>query len=193
MVDSVIEGYNGTVFAYGQTGTGKTHSMDGGTTPELQGIIPNSFDHVFNSISAQSEDRDFLIRASFLEIYNEEIRDLLARNVKSRTLDLKEVDGVVYVKDLTNFTVRSAEEIRKVLEVGKRNRSVGATDMNQDSSRSHSVFTITVESALKVITQHPPHGVTPVTPSPRHPVAHPHPLTPSRAKAAKVRRSGSAN
>ena len=107
VVDSCIEGYNGTVFAYGQTGTGKTHSMEGGTTPELQGIIPNSFDHIFTAIAAQSDERDFLIRASFLEIYNEEIRDLLARDSKGSKLELKEnAEGVVYVKDLTNFTVR---------------------------------------------------------------------------------------
>lgn len=65
MVDSVIDGYNGTIFAYGQTGTGKTHTMDGGPTPDAQGIIPNSFDHIFNAIAA-SDDREFLVRVSFL-------------------------------------------------------------------------------------------------------------------------------
>jgi kinesin family member 3B len=89
------------------------------------------------------------VRASFLEIYNEEIRDLLSKNPKNR-LELKEnADGVVYVKDLTSFVVKSVAEIQKVLDVGKKNRSVGATQMNQDSSRSHSVFTVTIESTGK--------------------------------------------
>jgi len=122
--------------------------MDGGEGPGQAGVIPNSFDHIFNAITA-SEDREFLIRASFLEIYNEEIRDLLSKNPKNK-LDLKEnADGLVYVKDLSNFVVNSVGDIRTVLEVGKKNRSVGATKMNQGSSRSHSVFTVTIESTVK--------------------------------------------
>ena len=145
IVDSVMEGYNGTVFAYGQTGTGKTFSMKGiDEPPELRGIIPNSFQHVFDAIDA-SEDADFLVRASFLEIYNEEIRDLLGKNSQSR-LEVKEsVDTGVYVKDLTSFVVKGVAEINNVLAVGDKNRTVGATLMNQDSSRSHSIFSITVE------------------------------------------------
>ncbi|KAL3141697.1 Envelope glycoprotein gp160 [Trebouxia sp. C0010 RCD-2024] len=126
IVDSVLEGYNGTVFAYGQTGTGKTHTMDGGA-------------------AQVSEQQQFLVRASFLEIYNEEVRDLLSKNPKNK-LELKErKDQGVYVKGLNSFVVKSVAEITSVLEVGKKNRSVGATLMNQDSSRSHSIFTITVE------------------------------------------------
>ena len=74
IVNSVLEGYNGTIFAYGQTGTGKTHTMDGGPTPELQGIIPNSFDHVFETVNGSSDAKQWMVRASFLEIYNEEVR-----------------------------------------------------------------------------------------------------------------------
>eukprot|EP00793_Prasinoderma_coloniale_P000109 PRCOL_00005617-RA len=131
IVDSVMEGYNGTVFG-----------MD--NPPELRGIIPNSFQHVFDAIDA-SEDSDFLVRASFLEIYNEEIRDLLGKNSQAR-LEVKEsVDAGVYVKDLTSFVVKGLAEISNVLRVGDKNRTVGATLMNQDSSRSHSIFTITIE------------------------------------------------
>jgi len=148
VVESVIEGFNGTIFAYGQTGTGKTHTMDGGSTAESQGIIPNSFDQVFNFIAA-TDHREFLVRGSFLEIYNEEIRDLLSRNPKNK-LELKEdQDGGVFVKDLSNYVVKSVSDIKQVLEVGKRNRSVGATKMNLGSSRSHSVFTITIESTMR--------------------------------------------
>ena len=87
------------------------------------------------------------MRASFLEIYNENVRDLLGKD-QSKTCDLKETpERGVYVKDLTTFVVKSVSEIRKVLEVGKKNRSVGATLMNADSSRSHSIFTVTVETS----------------------------------------------
>ncbi|KAA6421900.1 MAG: kinesin KIF3B [Trebouxia sp. A1-2] len=147
IVDSVLEGYNGTVFAYGQTGTGKTHTMDGGAGDSERGIIPKTFNQIFEAIQASqvSEQQQFLVRASFLEIYNEEVRDLLSKNPKNK-LELKErKEQGVYVKGLNSFVVKSVAEITSVLEVGKKNRSVGATMMNQDSSRSHSIFTITVE------------------------------------------------
>ncbi|KAF6260559.1 P-loop containing nucleoside triphosphate hydrolase protein [Scenedesmus sp. NREL 46B-D3] len=146
IVNSTLEGYNGTIFAYGQTGTGKTHTMEGyAADPSQQGIIPQSFEHIFSAIEG-SLNIQYLVRASFLEIYNEEIRDLLSKSPKDK-LELKESkDSGVYVKGLNAFVVKSVPEIRNVLEVGKKNRSVGATLMNQDSSRSHSVFTITIET-----------------------------------------------
>ncbi len=144
IVDSVLEGYNGTIFCYGQTGTGKTFTMEGAKGDD-KGIIPNAFDHVFRAIETSSEDKKFLVRASFLEIYNEEIRDLLAKNPQTK-LELKEnVDTGVYVKNLTSFVVKGVSEIVNVLTVGKKNRTVGTTLMNRDSSRSHSIFTIVVE------------------------------------------------
>lgn len=116
IVESVLDGYNGTIFAYGQTGTGKTHTMEGAPTPELQGIIPNSFSHVFEAIQG-SANRQYLVRASFLEIYNEEIRDLLSKNPKDK-LELKETkESGVYVKGLNAFVVKSVPEIKNVLEV----------------------------------------------------------------------------
>ena len=85
----VLEGYNGTVFAYGQTGCGKSFTMQGIPNPATQrGIIPRAFEHIFESIDA-SENMKYLVHASYLEIYNEEIRDLLGTDVKKR-LDLKE-------------------------------------------------------------------------------------------------------
>ena len=150
IVESVCEGYNGTIFAYGQTGSGKTHTMEGyPDPPELRGIIPNSFKHIFEKIGVDDapDDKQFLVRASYLEIYNEEIRDLLAKNPKNR-LDLKEnMDSGVYVKDLTSFVVKSVSEIDHVMQAGKKNRSVGSTLMNQTSSRSHSIFTIVFETS----------------------------------------------
>mmetsp|Transcript_30217 Transcript_30217/g.77012 ORF Transcript_30217/g.77012 Transcript_30217/m.77012 type:complete len:779 (-) Transcript_30217:292-2628(-) len=145
IVNSVMEGYNGTIFAYGQTGTGKTHTMDGGASPELQGIIPRTFQHVFETVEGSS-DAQWMVRASFLEIYNEEVRDLLSKDPKNK-LEVKEhKDSGVYVKGLNAFVVKGVPELNNVLEVGKKNRSVGATLMNQDSSRSHCIFCITIET-----------------------------------------------
>eukprot|EP00735_Rhodelphis_limneticus_P011034 TRINITY_DN4082_c0_g1::TRINITY_DN4082_c0_g1_i1::g.11857::m.11857 TRINITY_DN4082_c0_g1::TRINITY_DN4082_c0_g1_i1::g.11857 ORF type:complete len:795 (+),score=255.95,sp/P46871/KRP95_STRPU/50.96/0.0,Kinesin/PF00225.18/3.6e-119,Kinesin/PF00225.18/3.8e+03,Kinesin/PF00225.18/3.3e+03,PIF1/PF05970.9/0.082,PIF1/PF05970.9/6.8e+03 TRINITY_DN4082_c0_g1_i1:33-2387(+) len=145
IVNSVMEGYNGTIFAYGQTGTGKTHTMEGKNTPEDRGIIPNSFYHVFDAIQSLS-DRKFMVRVSFLEIYNEHVRDLLAKEPKN-SLEIKEnPDTGVFVKDLTTFCVNCVEEIELVMNSGKKNRATGATLMNQDSSRSHSIFSMTIES-----------------------------------------------
>lgn len=145
IIQSTLEGYNGTIFAYGQTGTGKTHTMEGKDEPEdLRGIIPNTFQRIFKEIE-QGSGSDYMVRASFLEIYNEEIRDLLSKNPSNR-LELKEnIETGVYVKDLTQFVVKGESEMKNVLMVGKKNRTVGATLMNQDSSRSHSIFTVTIE------------------------------------------------
>ncbi|CAK4703584.1 unnamed protein product [Aphanomyces euteiches] len=113
IVEAVMDGYNGTIFAYGQV--------------------------------AITKKKQILVRASYLEIYNEEIRDLLSKDPRAG-LDLKEnVDSGVYVKNLTAQVVKDAAEIDAVMQQGKKNRSVGATMMNQTSSRSHSIFTIVVE------------------------------------------------
>lgn len=147
LVDSVVEGYNGTVFAYGQTGCGKSFSMMGIPEPASQlGVIPRVFQHVFDR-AASTTSAKFLIHASYLEIYNEEVRDLLGKDVKQK-LDLKEhpTKGV-YVQGLSKHRVSSIANLEKVLELGSKNRSVGATLMNVDSSRSHSIFTIEVESS----------------------------------------------
>jgi hypothetical protein len=85
LVESVIEGYNGTIFAYGQTGCGKTHTMMGLPEDEIEkGIIPNCFQHIYGFISNCTDGAKFLVRCSYLEIYNEEIRDLLIERKNSR-------------------------------------------------------------------------------------------------------------
>ncbi|CAD7932320.1 unnamed protein product [Amoebophrya sp. A120] len=146
IVDSTLDGYNGTVFAYGQTGTGKTFTMVGVLEQEeLLGMIPRAFEHIFRHIQTTGENSQFLVRASYLEIYNEEIRDLLSKNPKTK-LELKDnPDTGVYVKDLSAFVVKGVEEMHQVMAAGTRNRSVGQTKMNETSSRSHSIFTITIE------------------------------------------------
>lgn len=145
LVENVLSGFNGTIFAYGQTGTGKTFTMQGvKNDPDLRGVIPNSFEHIFQHIS-RSENQQYLIRASYLEIYQEEIRDLLSKD-QTKRLELKErPDTGVYVKDLSSFVTKGVKEIEHVMNVGNQNRSVGATCMNEHSSRSHAIFIITIE------------------------------------------------
>ncbi|XP_069939114.1 kinesin-like protein KIF3B isoform X4 [Cherax quadricarinatus] len=145
LIESVLCGFNGTIFAYGQTGTGKTYTMEGiRDDPEHRGVIPNSFEHIFNHI-ARSVNQQYLIRASYLEIYQEEIRDLLGKDQKKR-LELKErPDTGVYVRDLQQFVCKSVNEIQHVMTVGNQNRAVGSTNMNLHSSRSHAIFIITIE------------------------------------------------
>lgn len=148
LIDSVLAGFNGTIFAYGQTGTGKTYTMQGAwLDPEKRGVIPNAFDHIFTHISRSQSDKQYLVRASYLEIYLEEIRDLLDPNHGSaRALELRESpDSGVYVRDLTSCVCKSIKEIEEVMNVGNQARAVGATDMNEHSSRSHALFLITVE------------------------------------------------
>jgi len=146
IVESVLEGFNGTIFAYGQTGTGKTFTMEGKPDPpEQRGIIPRAFQQIFQIIELTSKNRQFLVRCSFLELYNEEIRDLLSKNVKNK-LDIREnKDQGVFVKDLTAFMVHDMNDLLVKLQVGRENRVTGETKMNRDSSRSHSLFTVTVE------------------------------------------------
>ncbi|XP_068181352.1 kinesin-like protein KIF3A [Antennarius striatus] len=150
IIDSVLEGYNGTIFAYGQTGTGKTFTMEGvRAVPELRGIIPNSFAHVFGHIAKAEGDTRFLVRVSYLEIYNEEVRDLLGKDQMQR-LEVKESPHVgVYVTDLSVYDVNNADDMDRIMTMGHKNRSVGATNMNEHSSRSHAIFTITIECSEK--------------------------------------------
>ncbi|XP_049330821.1 kinesin-like protein KIF3A isoform X1 [Astyanax mexicanus] len=152
IVDSVLEGYNGTIFAYGQTGTGKTFTMEGvRAVPELRGIIPNSFAHIFGHIAKAEGDTRFLVRVSYLEIYNEEVRDLLGKDQMQR-LEVKERPDVgVYIKDLSGYVVNNADDMDRIMTLGHKNRSVGATNMNEHSSRSHAIFTITIECSEKGI------------------------------------------
>ncbi|XP_055562400.1 kinesin-like protein KIF17 isoform X1 [Falco cherrug] len=145
LVEGVTEGYNGTIFAYGQTGSGKSFTMQGVVDPSTQkGIIPRAFEHIFESVQC-AENTKFLVRVSYLEIYNEDIRDLLGADTKQK-LELKEhPEKGVYVKGLSLHTVHSVVQCEQIMETGWRNRAVGYTLMNKDSSRSHSIFTVNME------------------------------------------------
>nr|XP_014087169.1 kinesin-like protein KIF3A [Bactrocera oleae] len=148
IVEKVLEGYNGTIFAYGQTGTGKTYTMSGNPdSPQTKGIIPNAFAHIFGHIAKARENQKFLVRVSYMEIYNEEVRDLLGKDV-SKSLEVKERPDIgVFVKDLSGYVVHNADDLENIMRLGNKNRVVGATKMNQESSRSHAIFSITVESS----------------------------------------------
>lgn len=145
LVSSVLDGFNGTIFAYGQTGTGKTYTMEGlKNDHDRRGVIPRSFEHIFNHIG-RSENMQYLVRASYLEIYQEEIRDLLQPD-QSLRFELKEKpDTGVFVKDLSTSVCKSAAEIQQLMNTGNLNRTIGATNMNEHSSRSHAIFLITIE------------------------------------------------
>ncbi|XP_078338905.1 kinesin-like protein KIF15 isoform X1 [Crassostrea virginica] len=152
IIESCVKGYNGTIFAYGQTGSGKTYSMIGPSDDvenfqhDLRGVTPRSFEYLFNLISEQQEQgSEFLLKCSFLEIYNEQIYDLMEPS--TMTLHLREnMKKGVFVDRLTEISVSSALEAYEVLTAGWINRRVASTSMNRESSRSHAVFTIQIES-----------------------------------------------
>lgn len=145
LIDSVLQGFNGTIFAYGQTGTGKTYTMQGlPMDPEKRGVVPNSFHQIFTQIS-RSQNKQYLVRVSYLEIYQDEVRDLLCKD-NNKKLCLKENSELgVYVKDLSSVVTKNIKEIEHVMNLGNQSRSVGFTKMNEHSSRSHAIFIITVE------------------------------------------------
>lgn len=162
ILDEALLGYNCTVFAYGQTGTGKTYTMEGDLTPSAlgtfspeAGIIPRSLHRLFHML----EDSEFTIRVSFLEIYNEELRDLNSSEMLSQATEsassssnaasLKIFDdasrkGGVVVQGLEETYIKDAAAGIKILTRGSQRRQQASTNCNDQSSRSHSIFTITV-------------------------------------------------
>ncbi|GJQ10929.1 hypothetical protein GpartN1_g2720.t1 [Galdieria partita] len=141
VVDSVVDGYNGTIFAYGQTSSGKTHTMLG--TSEDRGIIPLSIYQVFERLD-KIDEREFLLRVSYIEIYNENIRDLLAPNNENLKVH-EDFNGRVFV-DAKEEVVDSPETVLEIMKKGENNRTIGSTNMNERSSRSHTIFTVFIES-----------------------------------------------
>ncbi|KAH8371602.1 hypothetical protein KR093_008194 [Drosophila rubida] len=145
IVTDVLAGYNGTIFAYGQTSSGKTHTMEGVIGDSVkQGIIPRIVNDIFNHIYAMEENLEFHIKVSYYEIYMDKIRDLL--DVSKVNLSVHEdKNRVPYVKGATERFVSSPEDVFEVIEEGKSNRHIAVTNMNEHSSRSHSVFLINVK------------------------------------------------
>ncbi|KAK2905510.1 hypothetical protein Q8A67_007309 [Cirrhinus molitorella] len=145
IVKDVLGGYNGTIFAYGQTSSGKTHTMEGNLhNPQQMGIIPRIAEDIFNHIFSMDENLEFHIKVSYFEIYMEKIRDLL--DVTKTNLSVHEdKNRVPYVKGCTERFVSSPEEVMDVIDEGKSNRHVAVTNMNEHSSRSHSIFLINIK------------------------------------------------
>ncbi|XP_046903173.1 kinesin heavy chain [Hypomesus transpacificus] len=145
IVKDVLGGYNGTIFAYGQTSSGKTHTMEGKLhDPQLMGIIPRIARDIFDHIYSMDENLEFHIKVSYFEIYLDKIRDLL--DVSKTNLAVHEdKNRVPYVKGCTERFVSSPEEVMDVIDDGKSNRHVAVTNMNEHSSRSHSIFLISIK------------------------------------------------
>eukprot|EP00171_Calliarthron_tuberculosum_P009725 IDg9725t1 len=142
VVLSTVEGVNGVIFAYGQTAAGKTHTMLGSETDP--GITRRAISDLFASIAA-SQDRGFLLRASYIEIYNEVIKDLLGGGGENLKIHEDVVNKRVYV-NAKEEVVTSVNDVMDMLTAGEETRAVGVTNMNERSSRSHTIFTLRVES-----------------------------------------------
>ena len=144
LLDNAFQGYNNCIFAYGQTGSGKTYSMMG--YGEEAGVIPKICRSMFERIDGLKSDANLTctIEASYLEIYNERVRDLLNPANKGNLRVREHPSTGPYVEDLAKLAVRSFPEIENLMDEGNKARTVAATNMNETSSRSHAVFTLTL-------------------------------------------------
>ncbi|XP_065802484.1 kinesin-like protein KIF27 isoform X2 [Muntiacus reevesi] len=148
LVLSLIEGYNATVFAYGQTGSGKTYTIGGGHVASVvegqKGIIPRAIQEIFQNIS-EKPSIDFNIKVSYIEVYKEDLRDLLELETSVKDLHIREDEkGNTVIVGAKECQVESADEVMSLLEMGNAARHTGTTQMNEHSSRSHAIFTISL-------------------------------------------------
>jgi len=151
-VECIFEGFNGTIFAYGQTSSGKTFTMQGVLGDEnYEGIIPRINKHVFEKITSKKDNQvEFSVIVSMIEIYMEKIKvkfpiikDLLKPNNNNLNIREDKVKGI-YIEDLSEEKVSSIDEVFELMKIGNDNRSIGKTNMNEHSSRSHSIFMMQV-------------------------------------------------
>ena len=149
IIDSVLNGYNGTVLAYGQTGSGKTYTMQGEIGNEkTKGIIPRMIKHVFDYIHEQNSSSEFMLKVSMIEIYQEKIRDLLDISRVNLPIRQDSIKGI-YVDGCSERYVGCPRDVLNALELGANNRVQAATNMNEHSSRSHSIFILTINQTNK--------------------------------------------
>ncbi|KAL3690863.1 hypothetical protein R1sor_004514 [Riccia sorocarpa] len=151
VVLDVLEGYNGTIMAYGQTGAGKTYTLSdklacGGTS--VEGIIPRSAAEIF-ARAEQDNENEYHVSMSYIQIYMEQIQDLL--RPESSNMQIREGENGVYVSGVEEVAVKSAEDVMKLLLLGDRNRAFSFTKLNAHSSRSHAIVILTVERKAKCI------------------------------------------
>ncbi|KAI4142814.1 MAG: hypothetical protein L6R39_004803 [Caloplaca ligustica] len=144
LLDNAFQGYNNCIFAYGQTGSGKSYSMMG--YGEEAGVIPRICEEMFDRITELQKDKNltYTVEVSYLEIYNERVRDLLNPSTKGNLKVREHPSTGPYVEDLAKLVVRSFPEIQHLMDEGNKARTVAATSMNDTSSRSHAVFTLIV-------------------------------------------------
>ncbi|KAF9402255.1 Kinesin-like protein kif15 [Mortierella sp. AD011] len=158
IVEQCVKGYNGTIFAYGQTGSGKTYTMQGPSTMtnianhSERGIIPRCLEYLFELIAREEQmvsSVKYLCKASYIEIYNEMIYDLLDNSTTARATR-EDIKRGVYVDGVTEESIHNPEDAYKLFEQGAANRHTSATAMNRESSRSHTVLTLTIQSMALV-------------------------------------------
>ncbi|KAI4189543.1 MAG: hypothetical protein L6R41_001397 [Letrouitia leprolyta] len=144
LLDNAFQGYNNCIFAYGQTGSGKSYSMMG--YGKESGVIPRICEDMFERITELQQDKSlsYTVEVSYLEIYNERVRDLLNPSTKGNLKVREHPATGPYVEDLAKLVVRSFPEIQHLMDEGNKARTVAATSMNDTSSRSHAVFTLIV-------------------------------------------------
>ncbi|KAK6748311.1 hypothetical protein RB195_001123 [Necator americanus] len=142
IVDSALAGFNTTVCAYGQSGAGKTHTLTGSECED--GIVQNTFCALLETIS-KSSDRKYMLRISYLEIYNERIRDLLSDNANDLPI-YENKYGVAQIEGLKEVVVTGEAEVERLLEEAQERRQFGETRLNERSSRSHTIIRLTIES-----------------------------------------------
>ncbi|XP_020955883.1 kinesin-like protein KIF13A isoform X8 [Sus scrofa] len=148
ILEKAFQGYNACIFAYGQTGSGKSFSMMG--SAEQRGLIPRLCCALFQRISLeQNESQTFKVEVSYMEIYNEKVRDLLDPKGSRQSLKVREHKVLgPYVDGLSQLAVTSFEDIESLMSEGNKSRTVAATNMNEESSRSHAVFNIIITQTL---------------------------------------------
>ncbi|PKI42097.1 hypothetical protein CRG98_037550 [Punica granatum] len=145
LVVSVLDGYNVCIFAYGQTGTGKTFTMEG--TEHNRGVNYRTLEQLFRTAQERSETFTYSISVSVLEVYNEQIRDLLATSPTSKKLEIKQAsEGFHNVPGIVEAKVENIKEVWDVLQAGSNARAVGSNNVNEHSSRSHCMLCIMVRS-----------------------------------------------
>uniref|UniRef100_A0A671SVR1 Kinesin-like protein KIF13B n=1 Tax=Sinocyclocheilus anshuiensis TaxID=1608454 RepID=A0A671SVR1_9TELE len=149
LLHNAFQGYNACIFAYGQTGSGKSYTMMGSV--DQPGLIPRLCSSLFErTVQHQREEESFTVEVSYMEIYNEKVRDLLDPKGSRQALRVREHKVLgPYVDGLSRLAVESYKDIESLMSEGNKSRTVAATNMNEESSRSHAVFNIILTHTLK--------------------------------------------
>lgn len=141
ILEALFEGINGTILAYGQTGSGKTFTMQG--YQNMDGIIPRTINKIFETIENSDDHLEFTVKVSIIEIYKEEIKDLLVtKNNRDKLIIREEKSTGVFIQGLTSYSISTREEFISLISKANKQRKTAGTQMNKTSSRSHLITTI---------------------------------------------------